>query len=821
MRQLIRMLLLCLLGVSFLPVSAQLPDTVSLDLRASADGGALEIYVRSHGVNFDQYAQAITYTIQWPTSSGATLGTSESFCPGGINLLEYGQFNSSGYNRTRFYSEGIEQLNTACPNETWISDEWILLQRIQIENLSGATMFQFATDGFAETQSLVPYLELTNAPLAWDYCDAGLGCGKILNVINDPVSLGQGSSQYAVIVQGHIAGCSPAIAGGTVTITSVQGTQPSVTVEVPLNENCFYQHTFLMDSQIGWFQVTGSCGNGTADINSGQYQAINGVATITLDLDCGAPTDCIACFTMEQTAPFVASFDGTCSSSSDPITTYLWDFTQGAQEGQSATVTFPGPGTYIACLNVSTDNGCWNGSCQYVTVDADGDMTISSTPCEADFFLQQTPNVPFSLLTTNLSTVPSDVTYSWQMPDGTISNEAEPSFTFPQSNNYQVYGICLTITGANCSDTHCDTIYVDPNGGLYFEFQPNWYWDCNYQLNGPAGAGTPCDDMNPNTINDSYDEFCNCIGEGGTSAYTVTIQGHITDCSPAIANGLVSIINPYDQTTLATTTLNANCFYQITIPVNSPMDSLWVSASCMDGTVATSTGIYQVDFFGTDTITVDLDCEGAEPTECEAGYWVIQAYDSANGQIEPIPFELWVWNLSTGTGNFQFLWNFGDGTTSSTPYPTHTYATAGPYELCLTIWDATGCTDTYCSTISVDGDGLLGMAGEGNDRNVLTLNVIQAPISTSIDDGSDMGDLIVFPNPATDQLSISLDSRISGSTFVSIVDLNGRLLRTLSTTFNKGTNKLVIPVNELAEGMYSIRIENGGSSITHRFVKSN
>ena len=580
-------------------------------------------------------------------------------------------------------------------------------------------------------------------------------------------SLLMAQQQFPVVVQGHVAGCNPAIAGGTVLIQSIQGTMPSVSMEVALNENCFYQYTFLMIDTAGWFQVSVPCGNGAMDNNAGLYFINGDSAVVVLDLQCDpTETDCIG-------IPNGPNLPGTPCSDGDPTTV----------------------------------NDEWTADC---------DCVGTLTTCIASFSLAETS--PFNMSITNTSTVNGLVDYNWTLPLGGSSQMFDPAdMTFPQTGDYQILDICLEISGVNCASWMCDTIVVDPAGSL--SFGPV-YFDCEGVLNGPALPGTACDDGDPDTENDHWTEFCNCEGTDPTSNYTVTIEGHITDCSPAIAGGLVTITNPYDQTTLATTTLNANCFYQITIPVNSPMDSLWVSASCMDGSVATNSGVYQVNFFGTDTLVLDLDCNGVEPTECEAGYWVIQAYDSANGQIEPIPFELWVWNLSTGSGNFQFLWNFGDGTTSSDPYPTHVYSGAGPYELCLQIWDATGCTDTYCSTISVDGDGLLGMAGEGNDRNVLTLNVLQSSVSTSIEDGANIGDLMLYPNPASEQLTISLNSTISGNTMLSIIDVNGRLVRTLSSTFNKGTNKLSIPVIELADGIYSIRIENAGSSITHRFVKS-
>ncbi len=62
-------------------------------------------------------------------------------------------------------------------------------------------------------------------------------------------------------------------------------------------------------------------------------------------------------------------------------------------------------------------------------------------------------------------------------------------------------------------------------------------------------------------------------------------------------------------------------------------------------------------------------------------------------------------SASTGTG-LNYSWSFGDGTSGSGIYPTHTYSAPGTYTVCLIVWDNTGnCADTTCSAITVTGSG--------------------------------------------------------------------------------------------------------------------
>ncbi|MDB5202566.1 MAG: hypothetical protein JWQ27_1975 [Ferruginibacter sp.] len=51
-------------------------------------------------------------------------------------------------------------------------------------------------------------------------------------------------------------------------------------------------------------------------------------------------------------------------------------------------------------------------------------------------------------------------------------------------------------------------------------------------------------------------------------------------------------------------------------------------------------------------------------------------------------------NASTGTGVLTYLWDFGDGGTSSQTNPAHNYTVAGSYTVKLIVTNSTGCTDT-------------------------------------------------------------------------------------------------------------------------------
>jgi len=119
-------------------------------------------------------------------------------------------------------------------------------------------------------------------------------------------------------------------------------------------------------------------------------------------------------------------------------------------------------------------------------------------------------------------------------------------------------------------------------------------------------------------------------------------------------------------------------------------------------TIETSTGC---------TNTVCHEVTVGQNTECQAHY-NLQA-DSLN------PLHVHFWDTSTPLNTITSrLWNFGDpasGTNStSTNYdPWHTFALAGIYNVCLTIHTSTGCTSTFCDSITVGSN-------TGNCENWIT-----------------------------------------------------------------------------------------------------
>ncbi len=354
--------------------------------------------------------------------------------------------------------------------------------------------------------------------------------------------------------------------------------------------------------------------------------------------------------------------------------------------------------------------------------------------------------------------------------------------------------------------------------------------------------------------NASSCQACFTVEQSTSGGNTIPFTADLTSCSSSSGGSYIlswELPNGAAATGESTTfTFPGSGFYNVCLVmagtdnncVSTVCDSVFVSS---DGTVSLGSSVIwdclQIPngpnlpgtpcthpTLGAGTWDANCFCEpDSTTTTCQAGFWVMQAYtytDTINnpgGGVEPIPNEVWVWNLSSGgDGNYQFLWNFGDGTTSIDAYPTHVYATGGPYQLCLTMVDGTGCTSTFCDTVSIDENGLYeGMRpGNGEVRSGFTLNVI-AQLPTAVPTHEQLNDIALWPNPVEDMIGLSLNSAMSSNLTMDIIDLNGRVVRSTNEAVAGGRNRFEVNVSDLNAGLYMIRLTNGQQTTTRRFVK--
>ncbi len=192
----------------------------------------------------------------------------------------------------------------------------------------------------------------------------------------------------------------------------------------------------------------------------------------------------------------------------------------------------------------------------------------------------------------------------------------------------------------------------------------------------------------------------------------------------------------------------------------------------LNGQTYTSSGTYQQTLpaaSGCDT-TVNLDLSVFTPPV--AGFSVAQ-----NGNQTLLSD-----NSSAGTS---WLWDLGDGNTSTQQNPVHTYQQNGTYQVCLTVTTAGECTDQSCDQITV--------ALVGNPEPTALQN------------------LEIFPNPSQGNLFL-LSSRTIKEATVRVFNAQGQELIHQPVSLMP-YQKTSLALTGLANGIYLVAIQSKGDRV--------
>ncbi|MCF8426821.1 MAG: hypothetical protein K9H61_07905 [Bacteroidia bacterium] len=160
----------------------------------------------------------------------------------------------------------------------------------------------------------------------------------------------------------------------------------------------------------------------------------------------------------------------------------------------------------------------------------------------------------------------------------------------------------------------------------------------------------------------------------------------------------------------------------------------------------------------------------------------------------------------------QYLWDFGDGNTSSQINPIYTFPFFdSSYFVCLTATNLCG-TSIYCDTVRVDSSGL-GMYSKIQKPAPTSGNTTQTSFKT---DGIT---LIAFPNPFSSEVNIAYQiSQDYTQANLKLTDYLGKELQTYPITNAKGS--LALPMQDLSVGLYTYQLIIDGRLVqTGKLVK--
>ena len=155
-------------------------------------------------------------------------------------------------------------------------------------------------------------------------------------------------------------------------------------------------------------------------------------------------------------------------------------------------------------------------------------------------------------------------------------------------------------------------------------------------------------------------------------------------------------------------------------------------------------------------------------------------------QVGPTTYDF----TDASTGNVvSWMWDFGDGNTSTQQNPSHTYAIDSTYDVTLVV-TGTCSTDTLVQTVVVTGR-FEEIPGLGYS---------------------------VFPNPGSGQFTLDLDLTHPGKISIEITDLIGRKLVEKDLGTVQGVAREIFSIGDQAEGIYLMRIMTENGAATRKLI---
>ena len=131
----------------------------------------------------------------------------------------------------------------------------------------------------------------------------------------------------------------------------------------------------------------------------------------------------------------------------------------------------------------------------------------------------------------------------------------------------------------------------------------------------------------------------------------------------------------------------------------------------------------------------------------------------------------------------QYMWNFGDGTTSTEANPTHTYAQNGTYFVLLSAMNGCG-SSVLQKTVSITN-------------------------TTGIEDANWLEQFNLYPNPNTGAYTVEITAKPAQEITFTLYNAIGQVVRYESADFKSGTLQQLFNYSDLPGGMYTLGVQSG------------
>lgn len=381
------------------------------------------------------------------------------------------------------------------------------------------------------------------------------------------------------------------------------------------------------------------------------------------------------------------------------ITSTTWNFGDGNNSNQyNPTHMYSASGIYTVTLTNTSSLGCTGTISQTIAINNKPIVQFSANNLSGC----ATQTVNFS----DLSSTTAGSTYQWNFGDNTTSTSQNPTHIYISAGTFTVKLIVNALGG--CSDSLIKASYVT----IYSEPAVNFSFsngcvnsNINFTNNTTIPTGTVTSyawnfgDGNLSTTQTPTHAYNN------SGSYIVTLTGTSNNgCSSSSSKTLTISNKPVVQ---FNTNADSGC-----VPLNITLTDLSSTVGSVynwsfgDNSMSTlqnpahtynTSGVFTVKLIVTapggckDSLTKTNYITALNPPT--ALFSVATATVNLPNAVASFT------NLSTNSTNY--IWNFGDTQSSTIASPTHMYSSPDTYQVCLTAYNTSVCTDQFCSDVIV------------------------------------------------------------------------------------------------------------------------
>ncbi len=382
-------------------------------------------------------------------------------------------------------------------------------------------------------------------------------------------------------------------------------------------------------------------------------------------------------------------FDFTCTTPG--ALGWIWNLSEGVtSNNENPSQVYGAPGSYTVTLIVFNGNGCSD------TLVNNAYITIGPSLVPSFTVNSQGGCIPFDVQFD--CTVPNAMSWFWDFGDGTTDTTDNPLHSYTVSGSYDITLTVTTSVGCNGTVSLPGYITVDPLPIPAFVVNtpdgcaPHTTTITNNTAYGATylwdfGNGTTSTNPNPTAV---YPD---------SGVYTITLtatsphgcQASVTQTDVVYVEIITAMIAATPRTGCAPLTVN---FTGSSTPAGASWSWIYGDGFTGSGQTPTHTynaiGSYDVSMI----VTSPLGCVDT----ITRNNFIRVVDDSTNYTVPDTiivctpPGSLSCTDPTTGSNSW--LWNFGDGATSTVKNPTHIYTTPGIYTVTLNTGMAGGCTQT-------------------------------------------------------------------------------------------------------------------------------